>query len=393
MHFGTLHRNCLARPPGASRCVNESCIGGRMRVAMACPTIGQTRRGYERFMTELFQLMRADIDVTLFKGAGTTLSGEVVVRHVKRTGALARLAGRRLRYARYRLEFASFALALWPHLLRGKFDIVHIIDPPLARPLAVMRRWLPHPYRMVFTDGGPAPFDASPFADLVHCLTPAAERETRAVAPPGCRVAMLPVGVDARALSVPTDRATLRRQHGVAADTFVILSVTTLNRHHKRVDALIEEVARLPGKVLLWLDASVHPDGDVSLLALASARLGDRFRHSHFESGRIGDLYHIADVMVSASLHESFGMALVEAMCCGLPVLAHDSAHFRWLFGDSRNLIDMRADGTLAARLARLIDDRDDLRGLADPDKMLARFGWDALKPGYRALYRQVLEA
>ena len=364
-----------------------------MKVALACPTIGQTRRGYERFMAELFQLIRADIDVTLFKGAGATQPGEVIVHHVKRTGVLARLAGRRLRYASYRLEFASFALALWPHLRRGNFDIVHIIDPPLARPLAALRRWVPRPYRLVFTDGGPAPFDATPFADLVHCLTPAAERETLAVAPPGCRVTMLPVGVDARALSAATGRATLRRQHGVSADTFVILAVTTLNRYHKRVDALIEEVASLPGKVMLWLDASAYPDGDVSLLALARARLGDRFRHTHIESGQVGELYRLADVMVSASLHESFGMALVEAMCCGLPVLAHDSAHFRWLLGGSRNLIDMQVPGALGARLAHLANDRDDLHSLASPEHMLARFGWGALKPGYCALYREFLDS
>ncbi|HEX5130392.1 MAG TPA: hypothetical protein VFV90_11635, partial [Usitatibacter sp.] len=63
-----------------------------MRVALVCPTVGQTRRGYERFMTDLFALVRTDVDATLFKGGGEPAPGECVVPHVKRTGMVARMA-------------------------------------------------------------------------------------------------------------------------------------------------------------------------------------------------------------------------------------------------------------------------------------------------------------
>ena len=362
-----------------------------MKVALACPTVGQTRRGYERFMTELFGLIRTEVDATLFKGGGEPRPGEVVVKHVKRTGAIARMSRGRLRYARYRLEFASFAAALWPHLRRGRFDVVHVIDPPLARPLAAMRRTLRPPYRLVFTDGGPAPFDASPYADLVHYVTPAAQQEALARGAPAGRASVLPVGVDTAGMAQPRDRDGLRREHGVGAGTFVILAVTTLNRHHKRVDFLIEEVARIPGDILLWVDASAHPDGDASLLALAKERLGPRFRHTHVASERVADLYRLADVMVSTSLHETFGMAVVEAMCAGLPVVAHDSPHFRWLVERRGHLLDMRQPGALAARLERLRDHRDELAGVADGQGAVRRFGWEAQKQGYLDLYRRAM--
>lgn len=360
-----------------------------MKVALVCPTVGQTRRGYERFITDLFRVVRPDLDVTLFKGGGEPAPDEIVVRHISRTGMIARLAGPRARYTRYRLEFATFAAALWPHLLRGRFDVVHVIDPPLARPLSAMRRLVRSEYRLVFTDGGPAPFDASRYADLVHYVTPAAHQAALAGGASAERTSMLPVGVDTTGMEGVGERDALRRERGVGPETFVILAVTTLNRHHKRVDYLIDEIARLPGDILLWVDASVHPDGDASLLALARERLGARFRHTHVASDRIGELYRLADVLVSTALHEAFGMAIVEAMCAGLPVVAHDSSHFRWLVNGHGHLVDMREPGALAARLAYLMDHRDELQDLVDGDGAMRRFGWEAQKEGYLELYRR----
>lgn len=364
-----------------------------MKVALVCPTVGQTRRGYERFMTDLFGLIRGDVDATLFKGAGEPEPGEYVVPHMKRTGFVARMAGNRLRYTRYRLEFASFAAALWPHLLRGKFDVVHAIDPALARPLAAMRGLVRSRYGLVFTDGGPAPFDATPYADVVHYVTPAQEREAVARGAMAQKGSVLPVGVDTSALAGMPDRDALRRRHGVGPETFVILAVTSLNRHHKRVDYLIDEIAGIPGDVLLWVDASVHPDGDASLIELARSRMGARFRHTHVASEQVGELYRLADVTVSAALHETFGMSLAEAMCAGLPVVAHDSPHFRWLLDGHGHLVDMASPGTLCATLTRLRGHRDELRRPADGEGARRRFAWAGLKEGYLDLYRRAAVA
>ena len=363
-----------------------------MKVALVCPTVGQTRRGYERFMTDLFALIRRDVDATLFKGGGEPAPGECVVPHMRRTGLVARMAGNRLRHARTRLEFATFAVALWPHLRRGRFDVVHAIDPALAPKLARLRKLVRPKYGFVFTDGGPYPFDATPYADVVQYVTPQQQQEALARGAIAAKGSVLPVGVDASPAAGAGDRATLRSRYGVGSGTFVILSVTSLNRHHKRVDHLIEEVAKLPGDVLLWIDASTHPDGDASLLELARERLGARFRHTHVASDRVAELYRLADVMVSASLHETFGMALVEAMCAGLPVVAHDAPHFRWLLDGHGHLVDMATPGVLGERLARLRGHPEELAEPGGSESARRRFGWDSLKAGYLDLYRQAIE-
>lgn len=361
-----------------------------LRLALVCPSVGQTRRGYERFMTDLCRLLAPEVQITLFKGAGAPGAGEVVIPHLRRTGRLGRLLGGRLRRLRYHLEFATFARAVAPRLARGRFDLVHFIDPPLCRPLHAARRSSRARHRLLFTYAIPIPYTLARWVDHVHCLTPTALQEAVASGIPADRLTMLPVGVDMAGLPDSTRREELRRRFGVSPETFVILAVTSLNRHHKRVDHLIAEAARLPDGFLLWIDGGTEPDGDKTLLDLARSRLGNRFRHTHVPSSEVGDLLSLADVMVSASLHEAFGMAVVEAMGAGLPVIVHDSAHFRWLVGDQGVHVDMRSPGALAGSLGEIRAGRPTGDPAARRQAVNGRFGWDYLKPGYLDMYARL---
>jgi len=338
-------------------------------------------------MSDLFQRTRKNVNATLFKGAGPCRTGEQVVRHVKRTGALSRVFPNRLLYRRSQVEFATFALRLFPYLINENFDLIHFIDPQLAVYLHWMRRVTGERFSLLFTNGGPVSFECSRYADHVHCPTPTVFEETLRSGGDPVHTTMVPPGVDPEGLRTSVDRCELRKRAGISANTLVILSVTSLNRKHKRVDYLIEEVSKVDGDFLLWIDAGLHPDGDPALLQLAASRLGSRFRHTHVPSEQVKELYCLAEVMVSSSLHESFGMAIVEAMCCGLPVVTHDSDHFRWLVGTAGYFADMRFPGGLASKLLHLIQHRAELQNCVEPSRAIRRFGWDALEADYLKMY------
>lgn len=362
------------------------------RIAIACPGVGLVQRGFERLFRDLFDEMRADFPMTLFKGGGERLEGEVVLPFLARGGRairylpIHRLMGRTPMHA----ECLTFALALLPHLRGGRYDIVHVIDPPLARLLFHLRRRLGLQFRLLYTEGTAMPPGDYPPCDLLHQISAATLDDARIRGRADQAMRLAACGYRPDRFETGLDRAGLRDAHGVAPDRFVILSIAALNRGHKRTHHLIDEVARMPGNPLLWLDGSLD-HGDPDLPAYALAKLGDRVRVTHVPSDQVGQLYALADVMPHAATFEAFGLALVEAAAAGLPLIVHDAPHFRWLLPNPDCWIDMTVPGRLAALLERLAADPAERQRRTLRDHARATYAWPALRQTYATLYQEML--
>ena len=61
------------------------------KVALACPGIGLVQRGYERFFLDIYEAVREDIDITIFKGGGEQNEHERVVPFADRNGIIPKL--------------------------------------------------------------------------------------------------------------------------------------------------------------------------------------------------------------------------------------------------------------------------------------------------------------
>ena len=98
--------------------------------------------------------------------------------------------------------------------------------------------------------------------------------------------------------------------------------------------------------------------------------------------GRVDDgaLMHLtagARALVYPSLYEGFGLPLVEAMACGVPVITSDLGATREVAGSGGLLIDPRDDVALAAAIARLDDDAEHARLAAAALARSRAFSWD----------------
>lgn len=372
------HRHSAARAP--------------LRVAIACTGVGQVKRGFERYFADLHRVLSERIDITLFKGGGPDGPKERRIPLISRVGRLQRVLPlhRLIGRTPYHVECLTFVLGLYPRVRLGGFDVVHCIDPPVARLMFWMRRALGGRFRLLYTEGCAMPPGDCPPADHVHHVAMQPWLDAQAHGYAAEDMTLVPCGIDAARFDVAGTREALRREHGVAQDAFVILSVAAINRDHKRTDHLVAEVARLSGgRDLLWLDGSFD-HGEPALLEEARRALGERLRYTHVPSERVGELYRLADVMVLASLHESFALVVAEALSAGTPVLAHDNAHFRWLVGEEDALVDMREPGALAARLERLRGEARDPAALAAmAARARERFDWRSLAPLYVELYEK----
>jgi glycosyltransferase involved in cell wall biosynthesis len=130
-------------------------------------------------------------------------------------------------------------------------------------------------------------------------------------------------------------------------------------------EALIDALAALPHRRwrLACAGSVTRSPGTVATVREAITRNGLETNVSM--TGELGDselaaCYHRADVLVSASLRETFGMSIAEAIARGLPVVATATGAAHVLVGDAAGIIVPVADaGALTDALSRMIDDRE----------------------------------
>jgi len=129
-------------------------------------------------------------------------------------------------------------------------------------------------------------------------------------------VHVIPPGIDTRIFK-PHHKELCRKQLGLPADAFVITTGgASLKDTNKNLPWLLEQLSLLPelGKVIVL----VFGEGAVP----APDRLNLRFEGGIRDRCDLARLLAAGDVFVTASLMETYGLTLIEAMACGTPVVA-----------------------------------------------------------------------
>lgn len=194
----------------------------------------------------------------------------------------------------------------------------------------------------------------------------------------GVKADILPFGVDTNRFA-PATRAVQGRHNKV----FLVVSYLVAR---KRVSDVIKAfaivVSQRSDTVL-----RIVGDGPVreELMALSrSLRLGNACEFvGHVPHERIAEQYGQADVVVSASASETFGMSLLEAMASGLPVIStmNDGAIGIVDHGETGYLISVGDIHHLAERMIELCSEPASVRrmGQAARTRARERFAWGVI--------------
>ena len=114
--------------------------------------------------------------------------------------------------------------------------------------------------------------------------------------------------------------------------------------------------------------------------------------------GRVPDrdlpaLYAGAEAVAVPSLYEGFGLAALEAMSLGVPVVAADSPGLAETVGDAAVLVPATEPSAWADALARASGDPALRATLIERGRQqAARYRWDDAADSYLAVYREVLD-
>jgi glycosyltransferase involved in cell wall biosynthesis len=179
---------------------------------------------------------------------------------------------------------------------------------------------------------------------------------------PPARITVARPGTD------PAPRATGAGARGAPLHLLAIGSVVVRKAYPTLVKALAPLRQRrwrltivgptdLEPAALSALEAAIRETGLNGRIALAGpASAGDLARH-----------YASADLMVSASLYEGYGMALAEALARGLPIVCTTGGAAAETVPDAAAIKVPPADAAaLAGAIARVLDDADLRRSLSD---------------------------
>jgi glycosyltransferase involved in cell wall biosynthesis len=371
-----------------------------MRIAFVMPGVGVVQRGAEAFVVELCARLaaRPGFEVRLFC-RGPAPVPHTRIRALRRDqpaiGALYRATrlGRKALDSLFldplSLEWYTAALSALPHLWRGGYDVV-VMEGGLvgAWICRLLRRWR-----------------GAAFVDIAHGVDPkwegafARQRPDRVVAfsaaaagmlrerAPAALVVVIPHGVDlarfrppvratggglAGAVAKEAGRKEAEEGRGPSALQAAtgtegppgeasqggpprprVLCVGAVDAH-KRMHLAVEAVARLAGGGSLTV-LGEGPEA-AALDRLAAERLGaGRYLRRVVPRDEMPAWYAAADCFTLPSRTESFGLVYLEALACGVPVVAPEDAVRREVIGEAGLFCDVTDPDAYSRALAAAV--------------------------------------
>lgn len=214
------------------------------------------------------------------------------------------------------------------------------------------------------------------------------------------RIVYLPNGVDTTKFA-QGDGAAFRQKHGISPDAYLVLSLSRIDAQ-KNQALLVKAFARfresVPNATLLLIGPETQPDyaarlrSDIRKCGLDGAiQLLPGLRN---DDPDVVNAYHACDIFALPSMHEPFGIVVLEAWSSNRPVIASAVGGLRALVRDgetglmfdpnsvdaaetvARLLGNLHASTELAARLAR-----------AGCDEAMKHYDWSVIARRLEEIY------
>lgn len=379
-----------------------------MKVAIASSGLSHIKRGMEGWSEDIARVLsQKDVEVTLFKGSGKIGAGyEKVLPTLRRNQSAAIAIGKITSWGGWRIGLGSpaavesfvFGLQLLWHIRKG-YDIVHVKQGSLAAFLLRAKRYGLVKIPIILSNGQIANEDFLSQFEYVQHLTPALERiecekiDTEKLSD---KRFVIPNFIDPERF-YPQSKKDCRNRLGIPHDAFVILTVGSVKKSHKRMDYFIDEMSKLKQRVpkpLYFVIAGARDSETDGVIRMGQEKLGkDLVVMLDISRELMPQLYSAADVFVSCSLLEAFGTVLIEAMSCKLPVVCNNYESFGWIVQDGGERIDMGKDGVLSDVIERYLGDvekRTDM-GESGRARVLSEFSPDVVVARMIDMYETVL--
>jgi glycosyltransferase involved in cell wall biosynthesis len=214
-----------------------------------------------------------------------------------------------------------------------------------------------------------------------------------------CDDAVIPLGLAPNAYDDLPARGTFRNLHPELSDNRLILFLGRITPK-KQTDLLVKAFAQISTDFSGTSLVIAGPHEGTVLRELKQLASDRGIAHRTFFTGALREREVQAalvdsEVFVLPSLHENFGVSVIEAMACGIPVILSDMVNLAELVREADAGVTIAPDeNSLAAALRTILSDRTKAQEMGANGRRLAleRFTWGGIVPALTDLYRRAVE-
>jgi glycosyltransferase involved in cell wall biosynthesis len=171
------------------------------------------------------------------------------------------------------------------------------------------------------------------------------------------RVRVIPAGVDVPEETIPQGVCLRERQSLVGEGKEMLLMVGALETR-KNVINVLRALKFLPERYRLVLAGGKGHGSQAIHSLICSERLESRVSLlGYVTADRLLVLYQAASALLFPSLEEGFGLPVLEAMACGLPVVTSQTSSLPEVGGDAALYVDPRDPRDIAAKVVSAVED------------------------------------
>ena len=201
-------------------------------------------------------------------------------------------------------------------------------------------------------------------ADLVYAISEFTKTEiceAYDVSPEKVIVAPIPRGESFRPISAVAPLEDVRRRYRLPEKFLLCVGHLEPRKNLKRVvEAFTAARARIGQRFgLVILGKENHDWGDVLATVRTSSVREDILFTGYVPDSDMPLIYNLAEMLVFPSLHEGFGIPVLEAMSTGIPVVTSNSTALREVGGDAAILVDPLSVDAIALGIETVLTDGD----------------------------------
>jgi alpha-1,6-mannosyltransferase len=199
----------------------------------------------------------------------------------------------------------------------------------------------------------------------------------------------IPLGVDTELFHPGRRDGELRRELGVGDDGLLLVYVGRIDPE-KRAEVVVDAFERLPGDLPATLLMVGEGSRKAEIAGRAAGNPRVHLRPFVSDRGQLARILASSDMYVSAMPFETFGLSVIEAQACGLPVVGVASGAMLERVPEGTGILGRVDDpDDLAANIATLANGRRNEMGRRSRELVLEGFSWDRTFERVLDLYRE----